>query len=397
MARKQRNGQTPLALIFVLGLTLFSLLSICVNHVALQNAYSQQEASLLSTHADRFKKTETSEYYSSAIQENNPKGNADTQIQDLTSVAMMIETERQRIIRSTLLDKDRPAIAWLLSYPNSGTSFTMRMTNFDSNTTVAVNYPQEPLHLGHDIEPLYNSSKVPFILNPNMSLPSKYIMTKTHCAGYCTHCPPDSYANIKLDVFIERCRASGDKDKDASYNNTIQVEKAVHLMRDPIDNIVSNYRLLVKNFQRRKQPRLIKQFTNDKEGFFKFCLVSDNKWRKKDRQIFQEDFHKMKKIKCHALFYRWTQWHNLAYEMTIDELKIPTLNLAYEEYGSDFDGMKEKLFGFLELDSVQETIPFVAGKTYRDYFTKEERDEIMDMIKHFAKPQIWDMAKRYLD
>ena len=67
------------------------------------------------------------------------------------------------------------------------------------------------------------------------------------------------------------------------------------------------------------------------------------------------------------------------------------------DYGFDFVGVKKKLFGFLELDSVQEVTPFVAGKTYRDYFTKEERDGIMGMIKHFAKPQIWDMAKRYLD
>ena len=384
---KQRNRKIPLAFIFVTGLTLFSLLSLCVNHVALQNASSQQEA--------WFKKTEASEYYSTS-QDYDPNGNAEIQVQDLTLTTAMM-TKRQRIIRSTLLDKDRPAIAWLLSYPNSGTSFTMMMTNYDSNRTVASNYEQEPLNLGHDIEPLYNSSKVPFLLHPNMSLPSKYIMTKTHCKGYCTHCPPNEYANIKVNAFIEGCRADSPKNDYELYNKTIQVAKAIHLMRDPIDNIVSNYRLLVKQFQRNNQTRLIKHFTNDKEGFFRFCMVSDNKWRKNDRKAFKEDFGKMKQIKCHALFYRWTQWHNLAYEMTINELKIPTLDLWYEDYGFDFVGVKKKLFGFLELDSVQEVTPFVAGKTYRDYFTKEERDGIMGMIKHFATPQTWDMAKRYLD
>jgi len=329
-------------------------------------------------------------------------------------------TNHMQKIRSTIPDNDRPSIAWLLSYPNSGTSFTMLLVNIHSNRTVASNYPHEPKKIGHVVEPLYNSRfnsshapSPPFLLHPNMSLPSKYIMTKTHCAGYCTHCSTSSHFNMSKETFLAGCRSSRNEEFGDYNDESMEgqrpgvVKKAIHLMRDPIDNIVSNYRLEVKKFGRKNQTLLMKHFTNDEEGFFKFCAVADKKWQQRDKQLFGNDFAKLRPVRCHNLFYRWVQWHNLAYEVTegggegassTSMKHIPTLDLHYEDYGTDFVETKKKLFGFLELESIDvEFHEFVAGKTYRDYFTKKEQAKIFDLIKYFAKPQIWDMTKRYLD
>ena len=104
----------------------------------------------------------------------------------------------------------------------------------------------------------------------------------------------------------------------------------------------------------------------------------------------------MNDVPCHAMFYKWTQWHNLAFETTT-QLNIPFLPIWYEDYGTDFSSTKGKLFDFLELESIREAWPFNDGKTYRNFFTKEERTRILRMIRFFAKDEVWALAKRYAE
>jgi hypothetical protein len=86
--------------------------------------------------------------------------------------------------------KSRPKMVWLMSYPNSGTSYTMTMVARASNRSIATNYGREvtvpptlntPLYPGQDWSyqgPYYNS-------NPRRPLPDDYILVKTHCGGKC--------------------------------------------------------------------------------------------------------------------------------------------------------------------------------------------------------------------
>jgi hypothetical protein len=134
------------------------------------------------------------------------------------------------------------------------------------------------------------------------------------------------------------------------------------------------------------------------DSIFYFASISqlqDHKWQHYEKKIFGTDFKQMKHVKCHGTFYKWVQWHNLVFEITHHKLKIPTLSLWYEDYATDFNKMKTTLFDFLELENVQEQLPFEDGKTYADYFTLKERRDIIDMIQHFAKPGVWELAKRY--
>lgn len=124
--------------------------------------------------------------------------------------------------------------------------------------------------------------------------------------------------------------------------------------------------------------------------------LEDKKWLFGDKREFGKDFQHMEHVKCHGMFYKWVQWHNLAYEVTHHELKIPTLTMWYENYETNFNKTKLALFDFLEIDSMREEITFKHGKNYADYFTEAERRDIYEMIKKFAKPEIWEMVKRYM-
>ena len=287
--------------IFWIGLIAFLISSLLCNHLALQRisnndtldergsswidlrdsvlrAYAYQGDTTMNTNTNTNINTRTDAFINDIelVDFSNlklPEREATEATEAETAEAIVAMTKLQQKIRMSIPDEDRPSIVWLMSYPNSGTSFTMVMTHTDSNTTVAVNYPQEPQSLGHPLESLYTSSQVPFILQPNMTLPSKYIMTKTHCDGYCTHCHPNDFVDIGIQSFLKTCRSSR-TNEFAEYKHSVSVKKAIHLMRDPVDNVVSNYRLLLKGFQNRNSTRLVKHFTNNKEGFLKFCDVS---------------------------------------------------------------------------------------------------------------------------
>ena len=88
-----------------------------------------------------------------------------------------------------------PDIAWLMSFPNSGTSYTMRLVQAVSNTTAATNYAEEcKQDRSGRVATLYGSPSGPYLRQQvhdgGMSLPKKYILTKTHCGGRCVHCIP---------------------------------------------------------------------------------------------------------------------------------------------------------------------------------------------------------------
>ena len=81
-----------------------------------------------------------------------------------------------------------PAIAWLMSFPNSGTSFTMTMVARSSNKSFATNYGDEvTAHNQSDTLSIYpRRPEGPYwagmsgqIASPR-ELPDKYIITKTH-------------------------------------------------------------------------------------------------------------------------------------------------------------------------------------------------------------------------
>ena len=88
-----------------------------------------------------------------------------------------------------------PDVAWLMSFPNSGTSYTMRLVQAVSNTTAATNYAEECKQDSEGrVATLFESPSGPYlrqqILSGGMPLPKRYILTKTHCGGRCVHCIP---------------------------------------------------------------------------------------------------------------------------------------------------------------------------------------------------------------
>lgn len=144
-------------------------------------------------------------------------------------------------------------IAWLMSFPNSGTTYTIANTEQISMLSTATNYAVECVQT-NVLQPLYSYGyKSPFLFNPNLELPDEYVLTKTHCTGYCDHCH-HSYLVQNFETFIDGCRTytlqrecGTNQDKYSLWH----VKKYIHLVRDPFDNIMARKHLGVS--ERRKE------------------------------------------------------------------------------------------------------------------------------------------------
>jgi hypothetical protein len=301
-----------------------------------------------------------------------------------------------------------PAIVWLMSFPNSGTSYTMTMVARSSGRAFATNYCDEVM-APDDEESLSiypRRPEGPFwagmsgkISTPR-DLPDKYVLTKTHCGSRCLNCGPDDYVETP-EYFLKRC-ASGHsrvaprrRRVDVDYPPE-RVAKAIHLIRNPFHNIIARYHLEHRHHGYKNETGWLEKHGNDREGLKKYCRDLDRTYKKQDEEYFGKD--KIPKAPCHGEFYKWTQWHNLAHEgLELIEAfhEVPAITVYYEDYSKKFNTTVARILEFLELEHVGVLREFSARSDYGGYFTKEQENEVRDLVKSVASKKTWNQVKHY--
>ena len=302
-----------------------------------------------------------------------------------------------------------PMIAWLMSFPNSGTSYTIRLVREVSQTPTASNYADETPEgaQGRKRAVFPDQPTGPFwILNDNdaatedntKSSNQTFVLTKTHCGIRCNPCSPEEMAETTYS-FRRRClvtkwvnTATG-ANKYSTYPAD-RVRKAVHLFRDPFDNVVSRFHLVN---QQTGHP-----YPTDKLGFLQYCRSIDYQYTESETRYMHFAENKLLaalwKVPCHADFLRYVEWHNLAIVVQND-LQLDTFRLHYEDFGSEVDKFPatlNALLEFLELPArATPTTPFVPDKSYRLYFSQSETRIIRDALHFASSRQTWDQIGSY--
>jgi hypothetical protein len=212
-----------------------------------------------------------------------------------------------------------------MSFPNSGTSYTSQLVREATQTMTATNYADEVAKIDHPVYQLQQHRPQPvfadqpegpfWIPQDNFTAPKRYVLTKTHCGLRCTECPPEEYAETTYS-FRRKCTGTkwlqfdndGGKDGGNSTHRAIyghypsldRIEKAIHLIRDPFDNVVSRFhhllsttssstssssgsgsgsssnsgstktRMMMNQTQQQQQ-----QYPATKHGFLEYCLQID--------------------------------------------------------------------------------------------------------------------------
>jgi hypothetical protein len=302
-----------------------------------------------------------------------------------------------------------PGIVWLMSFPNSGTSFTMTMVARASNRSFATNYGDEvtaddmpdslsiyPRRPEGPYWPGYGGQ-----INTPRDLPDKYVITKTHCGSRCINCGPDQYIETPF-MFLRRCcqghaRLTPSKQRrkyDVEYPPE-RVQKAIHLIRNPLHNIIARYHLEHRHKGYKNHTNWLDDHANDAEGLHKWCKDMDKTYAEEDKEYFQDA---VPKAPCHGEFYKWTQWHNLVHEgLDLIPHPVPVLTIHYEDYNTNWNSTAKSILDFLELEQVGELREFTSRSDYGGYWTKKEVQDIKALVKEVANERTWKEVKHYFD
>lgn len=248
------------------------------------------------------------------------------------------------------------------------------------------------------------------------------ILTKTHCGSRCTFCPPARYLETWQSFLINCLSGSRSvpinekhsidakslKNANAGYQKEYVtyhpslVEKAVHLIRNPFDNLVSRFHHEQKEHKKRHDTKWTGRYSNDAHGFRKWCADEDMMFRSKENKIDwtsmgynskQMEMH-FEGVACHAEFFRYVQWHNYAIE-SVQKLEIPVMYVHYEDYTTNLAGETERMLDFLNMTRVGKLPSFDSNKDYSAYFTAEERAVASELMRVVASDDGRKLMERY--
>jgi Sulfotransferase domain len=308
-----------------------------------------------------------------------------------------------------------PSMVWLMSFPNSGTSYTMRMVQSATQHAVATNYGAEFTSPPRPNFPVYpvaegDPQEGPFWKGEDADthpLPSKYILTKTHCGGRCVRCNQRNYIST-LPEFTNACTAgrgclpSSDGScewKDTYYPappyNT-RLAKTIHLIRNPFDNIVSRFHLAHKkrsqdepdDYQTWKE-----RYPANATGFANWCIDLDREYG----SPFNPKKVRVGSLTCHGEWFKYVQWHVLALA-TIKKSQLPSMTVYYEDYeAAKWNATVQRIVDFLELPLKGNNVREFESHTSYEYYTDQQRREARDLVRKMVVDQVWELLKHYFD
>eukprot|EP00979_Chaetoceros_neogracilis_P001488 scaffold253_cov267-Chaetoceros_neogracile.AAC.21 len=316
----------------------------------------------------------------------------------------------------------RLKIAYLLTYPMSGSTYTMLLVSKITNATLATNYAfnshadkKDKKHtssLNNQEQARVPGSPIWYTTYGSTTKPTNNLLTLSHCAGHCMYpCHPENYVQTEVS-FEETCRSIIDESDvmmgdDGGYEIYVtpktDISKIIHLIRDPFSNIVSRYHeYLLEDNSKREASKL----SPNKEGFKDWCLEMDAnvKLSELDREatfINYEVKELMKDVPCRSEFYKYVSWHNHVMNMAQNE-HYPIMQVYYEDYASKSkeQQLAMKMAGFLEepiVNTSNLTPSTMVLRSYRDYYTDEERLSAEKLVKSMALMTTWDVLERYFN
>lgn len=321
---------------------------------------------------------------------------------------------------------DNLKLVWLLSFPNSGTSYTMLLVERASQLSTVTHHGKEVATPQGTSIPMFNDTVQggPYwegLVNAKGTVrplppPGGYALTKTHCGSRCANCGLDTYQTT-LERFTRDCqkttgrwpRPDGSLELVTSYVPLSMVAKLVWLMRNPMENVVSRYHLERRNWLRKAAKDasltpLVEQFHPNATGFQNWCRYLDATYESDASlasRLWPVDWELWSSVPCRGEFYRWTQWHNLVGQMVQITLQDrPLLHWYYEDYAATNETAAVDMF--LHYLQQTRTGPIKKFRTpmpvYRlTHYSTRERSKIWQLLERLATNQTFRLLGRYYD
>lgn len=300
-----------------------------------------------------------------------------------------------------------PKIAWLMSFPNSGTSFTMTLVGRASNRSFATNYADEVTSrdLSSGSLSIYPGKyEGPFwagmsgkILAPR-PLPGTFVLTKTHCGSRCMYCGPQVYIGTPAEFLLSctsgHARLANRREAVDVHYPAERVARAIHLIRNPFSNIISRYHQRRKNQEDKNATEWLLEHPNNATGFHKWCSELDSQFYQEELEYF--GIGNVSRAPCHGEFYKYAQWHSLVDgALGLISHHMPVLTVYYEDYEKKLEETTYTILNFLELKLVGHIKAFKQKTNISGYFSAKEKFMIKDLISEVASNAAWRRIQHY--
>jgi hypothetical protein len=172
-----------------------------------------------------------------------------------------------------------------------------------------------------------------------------------------------------------------------TYNQS-HVGSAVHLIRNPFDNIVSNFHCDFKGRWHSGKSYHGQKFTKDAEGFHQYCELQNDIHYKSTKSLWPKHVWQLgRNIPCRDFFYQYIQWHNHAFDL-VRAKSWPVHVMHYEDYADNFNSTILELLIFLDLKWSGAATEYHSGD-YISYYTPKERMEITTFMESTASSTTW--------
>ena len=264
-----------------------------------------------------------------------------------------------------------------------GTSYTIGNTLVMTQRTMATNYIKETN--GSSLRP--ENEFGPYLLDTRLPLPDRYILTKTHCFGICNTCADPYHTIVSPSTFAEKCTV--DPQSDFNWTQTEPVHRVIHLIRDPLDNLVARMHLSVEKGHVGRM-----EYTRD--GFLQWAGMMKETWNRTLELLDADVVELMDQVPCSGDLYLYVQWHNNALAM-IEAQKLRTLLIYYEDYTYRYNATVESILRFLEQPIAYTPTAFTSGKRYRKFYTMDEIQAARRLVQRLASPKLWKLLRHYFE
>lgn len=300
---------------------------------------------------------------------------------------MPIDNGASHLPRNGTMTKDFPEIVWLLSFPNSGTTYTLKSVQALSGTTTATNYGALEVPNSTEMSKLLGDDG-PFLRWPDRPLPTNYLLTKTHCDR-----KPFPNASFPM-----RCRTGvslNDETETTAYSTPVR--RAIHLIRNPMDNTVAKWNYFRKTQQdhRGDASTTAILYHYIQKNFTRWCQYLDleAKQQQEDHVRWNASFYAtyMEPLPCALDYVRYFEWHRAA----TTELKLKERMMVYYE---DYPVAMDLVLQFLELVPRSMNQYYSSAPVYsRNYYnhSSELRRKVQRLGAAMCDAETWKLFERY--
>ena len=363
-----------------------------IREVALPQEIITDDNSIIDTSSDQITKNRSSFHYCY-----NPTTFNRTQFttQNGNDQSIQLHSQQQQ--------DSGPKVIWLMSFPNSGTTYTLKYVQGSTGTTTATNYGGNE-QVGYDTSISIDVNRYihgPYLRYPDRPYSCQSILTKTHCHQ-------DEVLSQNVSHFISSCRM-GNRNVDGTheeiiYDASTRVHSVIHLIRNPFDNIVARMHYKQKQWLASNSSReheLAEYITFTPEGLLHWCqyvkLTEQKHYYSHFNRTFWENY--MEPVPCAIEFYKYFHWHHYTTEGVLATMHHPSMILHYEDYTTGYNTTTRRLLDFLQLkrSSYTDAPEFIVGKTYTDWFTDEMKESVKRLALVVVSDVTWNLLRRYFE